>query len=67
MNIMFDISVIYVSFSRHAGVIFGINNTFATVSGMVAPLIVAALTPNVSRKLTGMVTINPLRKISVYR
>ncbi|XP_025084627.1 sialin-like isoform X4 [Pomacea canaliculata] len=31
---------------RHAGVMFGITNTAGTVSGMVGPLVVGALTPN---------------------
>ncbi|XP_025084632.1 sialin-like [Pomacea canaliculata] len=31
---------------RHAGVIFGIANTAGTVPGMIAPLVVGALTPN---------------------
>lgn len=35
-------------FSRYAGEIFGISNTFATIPGMVAPLLVNAMTPNVS-------------------
>lgn len=34
---------------RHAGVLFGITNTAATIPGMIAPLVVGALTPNVSR------------------
>ncbi|XP_025084629.1 sialin-like [Pomacea canaliculata] len=31
---------------RHAGVMFGITNTAGTIPGMVAPLVVGALTPN---------------------
>ncbi|KAK7093970.1 hypothetical protein V1264_007649 [Littorina saxatilis] len=31
---------------RHAGVLFGITNTAATIPGMVAPLVAGALTPN---------------------
>ncbi|XP_025084620.1 sialin-like isoform X2 [Pomacea canaliculata] len=31
---------------RHAGVIYGISNTVATVSGMVGPIIVGSLAPN---------------------
>ncbi|KAK6174796.1 hypothetical protein SNE40_013375 [Patella caerulea] len=31
---------------RYAGVLFGINNAIASVPGMVAPLVVGALTPN---------------------
>ncbi|XP_025084617.1 sialin-like isoform X2 [Pomacea canaliculata] len=31
---------------RHAGVLFGITNTAATIPGMIAPLVVGALTPN---------------------
>lgn len=33
---------------RYAGVLYGITNTFATVPGMVAPIVAGALTPNVS-------------------
>ncbi|XP_076452082.1 sialin-like [Babylonia areolata] len=31
---------------RHAGVMYGITNTAATIPGMIAPLVVGALTPN---------------------
>ncbi|PVD36714.1 hypothetical protein C0Q70_03700 [Pomacea canaliculata] len=31
---------------RHAGVLYGLTNTVATVPGMIAPLIAGALTPN---------------------
>ncbi|XP_076451310.1 sialin-like [Babylonia areolata] len=31
---------------RHAGVLFGITNTAATIPGMIAPLVAGALTPN---------------------
>ncbi|CAC5356926.1 SLC17A5 [Mytilus coruscus] len=31
---------------KYAGVLFGITNTFATVPGMVAPIVAGALTPN---------------------
>lgn len=32
---------------KYAGTLFGIGNTFATISGIVAPMVVAALTPHV--------------------
>ena len=35
---------------RHAGVLFGITNTLATIPGMVAPIVAGLLTPNVSEK-----------------
>jgi len=35
-------------FCRYAGELFGITNTAATIPGMVAPLAVNAMTPNVS-------------------
>ncbi|VDI83014.1 Hypothetical predicted protein [Mytilus galloprovincialis] len=31
---------------KYAGVLFGITNTFATVPGMIAPIVAGALTPN---------------------
>jgi sugar phosphate permease len=31
---------------RYSGILFGISNTFATIPGIVAPYIVAVLTPN---------------------
>ena len=33
---------------RHAGVLFGISNTVATIPGMLAPTVAGLLTPNVS-------------------
>ena len=33
---------------RHAGVLFGISNTVATIPGMLAPTVAGVLTPNVS-------------------
>jgi ACS family sodium-dependent inorganic phosphate cotransporter-like MFS transporter 5 len=33
---------------RYAGILFGLTNTFATVPGMIAPVIVGQLTTNVS-------------------
>ena len=33
---------------RYAGVIFGISNTFATVPGFVAPIVIGLITTNVS-------------------
>jgi len=38
-------------FCRYAGVLFGITNTFATVPGMVAPIVAGALTPNVRKTI----------------
>ncbi|VDI83016.1 Hypothetical predicted protein [Mytilus galloprovincialis] len=32
---------------KYAGVLFGITNTFATVPGMIAPIVAGALTPNI--------------------
>ena len=36
---------------RYAGTLFGISNTFATVSGIVAPLVATSLTPQVHNLL----------------
>ena len=33
---------------RHAGVLFGISNTVATIPGFLAPTVAGLLTPNVS-------------------
>ena len=41
-------SVICLLLYRYVGVIYGITNTAATVPGIVAPIVVAKLTPNVS-------------------
>jgi len=38
-------------YCRYAGVLFGITNTFATVPGMVAPIVAGALTPNVRKTI----------------
>lgn len=38
---------------RYGGILFGISNTAATIPGMVAPYVAAALTPNVSIKHNG--------------
>ena len=38
----------YLLIYRYAGVIFGITNTAASVPGIIAPIVVAKLTPNVS-------------------
>ena len=35
-------------FSRYAGLVRGISNTVASLPGIVAPIVVAELTPNVS-------------------
>ncbi|ESO85177.1 hypothetical protein LOTGIDRAFT_167964 [Lottia gigantea] len=35
---------------RYAGVLFGINNCIATIPGMIAPIVVGALTPNKSQE-----------------
>uniref|UniRef100_A0A2C9LVE5 Major facilitator superfamily (MFS) profile domain-containing protein n=1 Tax=Biomphalaria glabrata TaxID=6526 RepID=A0A2C9LVE5_BIOGL len=32
---------------RYAGILFGIHNTFATVAGMITPVIAGVLTPSV--------------------
>jgi hypothetical protein len=37
---------------RYSAVLFGISNTFATLPGFLAPVTVAALTPNVSQGVT---------------
>lgn len=31
---------------KYSGVLFGITNTFATIPGMIAPIVAGALTPN---------------------
>lgn len=36
---------------RYAGILLGITNTFATIPGMVGPVIAKSLTPDVSRQL----------------
>jgi ACS family sodium-dependent inorganic phosphate cotransporter-like MFS transporter 5 len=35
---------------RHAGILFGISNTFATIPGMIAPSVVGILTPDGTRE-----------------
>ena len=34
--------------NRYAGILFGITNTMGTIPGMLSPIVVGALTPNVS-------------------
>lgn len=38
---------------RYAGTLFGISNTVATVSGIVAPYVAAAMTPDVRNDFFG--------------
>jgi ACS family sodium-dependent inorganic phosphate cotransporter-like MFS transporter 5 len=33
--------------NRYAGILFGITNTMGTIPGMLSPIVVGALTPNV--------------------
>ena len=48
-----------VSLSRYAGILLGITNTFATIPGMVGPVIARALTKNVSTRVAFIIASIP--------
>ena len=43
---------------RYSGEIYGIGNMFATIPGIVAPLLVNMLTPNVSTSISSLLIIS---------
>lgn len=43
---------------RHAGILFGISNTVATIPGMLAPTVVGLITPGVSKIIIYIARIN---------
>ena len=54
-NLLFIMAIYCISFTcsyRYSGEIYGIGNMFATIPGIVAPLLVNTLTPNVSTSIS---------------
>jgi hypothetical protein len=48
---------------RYAGEVFGIVNTIGTLSGIIAPIIVSILTPNVSWSVVNLIIVKKLRML----
>lgn len=66
---------LYISFAdlspRHAGVLYGISNTIATVPGFVAPIVIGVITRNVSERNFGtqtcvMITVCAINSICLF-
>ena len=45
--VIFNMVYVILLIFRYSGILYGITNTSATVTGMIAPLVVGYLTPNV--------------------